>query len=75
MNKNRKISGRFLRVSPPYRLSKEWSFLVDRAMRPATLGLDAVASAWYLGPAPALSGGGIYLHDTCYQKKSHIGTF
>jgi hypothetical protein len=26
-------------------------------------------------PAPALSGAGIYLHDTCCQKKSHIGTF
>src|ERR1700726_1012057 len=39
------------------------------------IGLDAVASAWCLGPAPALSGGRIYLHDTCCQKKSHIGTF
>lgn len=44
-------------------------------MRPATLGLYAVASAWCLGPAPALSGGRIYRHDTCCQKKSHIGTF
>lgn len=44
-------------------------------MRPTTFGLYAVASAWYLGPAPALSGAGIYLHDTRCQKKSHIGTF
>src|ERR1700732_2549684 len=48
---------------------------VDRAMKPATLRHYAASSAWCLGPAPALSAGGIYLHDTCCQKNSHIGTF
>jgi hypothetical protein len=74
--KRRTISWRFLRVVPslpPFFQGAEFSCgLRNKARNIGPLGRCRRREPW---PAPALSGARIYLHDTCYQKNSHIGTF